>query len=138
MKISKDDEVNALVFYELGKIYLLVDDNKNALDSFNSALNFSPSFDVEFESRFESARLMKKLGKIDESANAFENMRYKGKFKDKLDRILIELGQIYFEKKQPEKALVIFKDVDTTYKLNQSSGIACMKIAEIYEKEYRN
>jgi len=131
LKVSKDDEINALVYYELGKIYLLVDDNKNALDSFNSALNFSPSFDIEFESRFESALLLKKLGKIDESANIFETMRYQGKFKDKLDRILIELGQIYYEKKHAEKALNIFKDVDTTYRQTQSSGIASMKIAKI-------
>jgi tetratricopeptide (TPR) repeat protein len=138
LKVSKDDEINALVYYELGKIYLLVDDNKNALDSFNSALNFSPSFDIEFECRFESALLLKKLGKIDESAKIFETMRYQGKFKDKLDRILIELGQIYYEKKQADKALIIFKDVDTTYRQTQSGGIAGMKIAKIYEKEYRD
>jgi TolA-binding protein len=81
---------------------------------------------------------MKKLGKIDESGNIFETMRYQGKFKDKLDRILIELGQIYYEKKQAQKALIIFKDVDTTYRLTQSGGIAGMKIAKIYEKEYRD
>lgn len=138
LKVSKDDEVNALVSYELGKIYILVNDDQNALDSFNSALNYSPTFDIEFECRFESARLLKKLNKIDESAAAFENMRYQGKFKDKLDRILNELGQIYYDKKQPDKALAIFKDVDTTYKRNQTGGIACMKIAEIYQKEYRD
>jgi len=138
LKVSKDDEVNALVYYELGKIYLLVEDYKNAFDSFNSALDFSPTFDVEFECRFESARLMKKLNKIDESAKAFEAMRYQGKFKDKLDRILIELSQIYYDKKQSEKALLLLKDVDTTYKQTRSSGIASMKIAEIYEKVYRD
>jgi outer membrane protein OmpA-like peptidoglycan-associated protein/predicted negative regulator of RcsB-dependent stress response len=138
LKVSKDDEINALVSYELGKIYILVNDDKNALDSFNSALNFSPTFDIEFESRFESARLMKKLNKIDESAKAFENLRYQGKFKDKLDRILIELAKIYYQQKQSDKAVIILKDVDTTYKQNQSGGIASLELGEIYEKEYRN
>jgi len=138
LKNSPDEETSALVCFELGKIYLSMDDNEKALAAFAEVLKYSPSFEVEFQSRLEHARLLKKLKKIDQSEEEFTNLQYSGKFKNNLDEVMVELGQIYYEKKEIKRAMNLFKEVDSTYRVNSSAGIAEMKIGQIYERVYRD
>lgn len=128
-----DEETAALVWYQLGKIYLLQKDEGKALQAFESVLKYSASFEIEFESRIEHAKLLGELGKLDESEEALIELRDEGKFKNQMDRILIEIGNIYFDKHEDEKAIEVFREVDSTYKKNPTAGIASMKLGEIYE-----
>lgn len=131
---STDDEISALVSYQMGKINLDLNDPKSALDAFTDVAKYSPTVDIDFKSRFESAKLLKTLKRVDESELAFNNLRYLGKFKNYLDQVLIEIGQIHIEKNQVNLAIDIFREVDTTYRQLPTSGIAEMKLAEIYHK----
>ncbi|MGK9368584.1 tetratricopeptide repeat protein [Melioribacter sp. Ez-97] len=133
LKNAEDDETVALIYYQLGKIYLLLDNKEKALESFARVLDFSPSFDVEFESRIEYARLMRDLGKVDESEELINDLLGEGKFKEQEDRIVLELGNIYYEKGDIDKALEIYKDIDTTYKKKNSAVSADIMIGKIYE-----
>lgn len=133
-----NDETKALVAYQLGKIYLKTNDNENALTSFASVLNFSPTFEIEFESRLEYAKLLKKLDRVDESETVLLDLRDRGKFNNQMDRILIEVGTLYYRKEQNDKAIEVFKEVDSTYKNSPTSGIAGFMLGEIYEKYYRD
>ncbi|AFN73673.1 TPR repeat-containing protein [Melioribacter roseus P3M-2] len=130
---AEDDETVALIYYQLGKIYLLLDNKEKALESFAKVLDFSPSFDVEFESRIEYARLLKDLGNVDESEELINDLLGEGKFKEREDRIVLELGNIYFEKGEIDKALDIYKDIDTTYKKKNTAVSADIMIGKIYE-----
>ncbi len=132
---SKDDEISALVAYQMGKIYLLLDDTENAFQAFSSVSKYSPTVDVDFKSRFESAKLLKSLKRLDESEKAFNDLRYLGKFKNYLDQVLIEVGQIDVEKDRINPAIDIFRDVDTTYRQFPTSGIAEVKLGDIYRKK---
>ncbi len=132
---SKDDEISALVAYQMGKIYLLLNDTENAFQSFSSVAKYSPTVDVDFKSRFESAKLLKSLKRMDESETAFNDLRYLGKFKNYLDQVLIEVGQIDIEKDRINPAIDIFRDVDTTYRQFPTSGIAEEKLGDIYRKK---
>ena len=132
---SKDDEISALVAYQMGKIYLLLDDTENAFQAFSSVAKYSPTVDVDFKSRFESAKLLKSLKRLDESEKAFNDLRYLGKFKNFLDQVLIEVGQIDVEKDRITPAIDIFRDVDTTYRQFPTSGIAEAKLGDIYRKK---
>ncbi|MHB9041536.1 MAG: tetratricopeptide repeat protein, partial [Melioribacteraceae bacterium] len=132
---SKDDEISALVAYQMGKIYLLLDDTENAFQAFSSVSKYSPTVDVDFKSRFESAKLLKSLKRLDESEKAFNDLRYLGKFKNYLDQVLIEVGQIDVEKDRINPAIDIFRDVDTTYRQFPTSGIAEAKLGDIYRKK---
>ena len=138
LSASKDDEISALVSYELGKIYLTLKDKTNALKAFEGVLKYSPTYDIEFQSRIEHARLLKDLNRIDESENELNDMRYAGKFKNYSDQVMIELGQIYYEKDNVKNALDIFREVDSTYKITPSSGIAEFKLGEIYKNKIRD
>ncbi|MCX6170388.1 MAG: hypothetical protein NTX65_13665 [Ignavibacteriales bacterium] len=132
---SKDDEICALVSYQMGKIYLQLNDAENAFQAFTSVSKYSPTVDIDFKSRFESAKLLKSLKRLDESETAFNDLRYLGKFKNYLDQVLIEIGQIYVEKDRINPAIDIFREVDTTYRQFPTSGIAEARLGEIYRKK---
>lgn len=133
-----NDEVSALISYQLGKIYLKIGEEEDALKAFASVLNFSPSFEIEFESRLEHARLLKQIGRINESEAELIDLRDRGKFNQQRDRILVELGQVYYDKKEFVKSVNIFKEVDSTYKFNPSAATASFKLGEIYERHFRD
>ncbi|MFA7229145.1 MAG: tetratricopeptide repeat protein [Melioribacteraceae bacterium] len=135
LKESDDDEISALVSFQMGKIYLNLDDEQSALDAFSGVTKYEPTVDVEFQSRFESAKLLKNLDRLGESEEAFDELRYMGKFKNYTDQVMIELGQIYYEKNNITQAVDIFREVDTMYRPYPTSGIAEMKLAEIFHKK---
>lgn len=134
----KNDETSALISFQLGKTYLKIGEEENALNSFESVLKYSPTFEIEFETRLEYAKLLKQLGRIDESETVLLDLRDRGKFNNQMDRILIEVGKVFYQKEQNDKALEVFKEVDSTYKNSPTSGIAGFMLGEIYEKYYRD
>ena len=105
LKNIDDDEIAALIWYQMGKIYMKQNDDENALNAFASVLNYSPTYEIEFESRLEHALLLKSINKLDESENELNDLSNEGKFKNQLDRILVELGKIYYDKNDDEKAI---------------------------------
>ncbi|MFA7420182.1 MAG: tetratricopeptide repeat protein [Melioribacteraceae bacterium] len=135
---SDDDAMKGLVAYQLGKIYQSLSDEQNALDTYASVLTYGPILEVELRSKLEHARLLKQLSKIEQSEDELSTMRDQGKFKNNLDEINIDLAQIYFETSRAEEAIDLLKDVDTTYKMLPSSGIASMKLGEVYEFAIRD
>ena len=50
-----DDELKAEVLFEMGKLYKLNQDYESAEKVFAQVENYSPSFDVDFSSKFEVA-----------------------------------------------------------------------------------
>jgi tetratricopeptide (TPR) repeat protein len=135
---SDDDEMNALIAYQLGRIYQKLSDEQNALDAFESVSKYSPTFEIERKSRLEYARLLKQLNKIEESEALLEEMSNQGKYKNNLDEIYIELAQIYDQRNDLEKAIDYYKEVDSTFVTSPNSGIAAFKLAELYEKKIRD
>lgn len=132
---SDDEELKALVSYQLGKIYLLTDDSENAAAAFGEVLNFEPSFQVEFDSKLEYARLLRKLKRDDESLTVLEDLRDQDKFKSNHDKVFLELAYIYRDKKDTAKAIDLLKQVDSTFKQTESSGLADFELAEIYQND---
>lgn len=133
-----NDETAALVWYQLGRIYYLLNEHENALNAFASVLNHSPTPDIEFESRLEYAKLLKDIGRIDDSEDALHDLFNQGKFKDQQDRIMLELGQIYNEKDELDKAIKVFMEIDSTYKQKPTAGIAQLMLGKIYEYKIRD
>ncbi len=138
VKTSENDEMKGLVSYQLGKLYQMLSDEENALETYSSVLNYSPTLEVEVRSKLERARLLKQLNKIDESEDELSDMRDQGKYKNNLDEINIDLAQIYFETKRFKDAVELLTDVDTTYRALPTSGIASMKLGEVYERGIMN
>ena len=133
-----DDELRAEVLYEKGLLNRLNKDFELAEKAFIEVEEFSPSFEIDFKSKFEVAKIKGELGDIDQSLVMLENLRAEDKYSDNWDKLDLEIGKILYDKNEIEKALDRFTEVDTTYKSTESAGIAGFYRAEILENFYKD
>ncbi len=138
LKFSDDDELSAKIAYQLGLVYIDLDEVQNASDAFTEVSEYSPDPTIEFNSKLESAKLQKQLGNIEESKTRLESLRDENKFEDKLDIIDLEIGRIQYEEGKLDEAMETFTRVDTTYKNSPSSGEAKFLKGFIWEEEYHD
>lgn len=133
-----DDELKAEVLFEMGNLHKLDNDFEAAEMAFALIDNYSPTFDIEFKSKFEVARLKGELGEIDESLSLLTELRDQDKFVDNWGDIDLEIGKIYYDRNQIEDALDKFTEVDTTYKRTESASIAGFYRGEILENHFHD
>ncbi len=134
LEVSTDDENNALVAFQMGKTYLELGEKENALKYFSSVLSYKPKIEIELQSRIQYAKLLKSLNRDQESEDELTTLSDQGKFRNFLDIIYLELGEIKVEKKEIETAIRLYKDIDTTFRQNPSSGIASYKLGNLYKE----
>lgn len=132
---SDDDEINAEVVYELGKLYNKVDDNKNAIASFSKVFDFSPSFDIEMEAKIELAKALGKENRNDEALEILEDMRTEDKYSTSYDLIDLETGLSLVKLDRIEEAISKLRDVDTLYVNSTGSGAAKYELGKIMEEK---
>lgn len=133
-----DNELKAEVLFEMGNLYKLVNEFEAAEMAFAQVDNYSPTFEVEFKSQFEVAKLKGELGEIDESLSLLNILRDQDKFIDNWGDIDLEIGKIYYDRNQFEDALDKFTEVDTTYKRTESASIAGFYRGEILENHFHD
>ena len=133
-----DDELKAQVLFEMGRLYKLNNDYESAEKVFAQVENYSPSFDVDFSSRFEVAILKGELGQVDESLSLLTNLRDEDKFVDNWGEIDLEIGKIFYDRNEIEDALEKFTIVDTTYRKTEAAGVAGFYRGEILENTYHD
>lgn len=132
---SDDDELNAEVVYELGKLYNKVNDNTNAISSFSKVFDFSPSFDIEMETKIELAKALGKENRNDEALEILEDMRTEDKYSTSYDLIDLETGLSLVKLDRIEEAISKLRDVDTLYVNSTSSGAAKYELGKIMEEK---
>lgn len=130
------EELKAEILYELGLLYLNNNELVEAKNSFEKVQNYSPNFEIDFNSKFELAKLSQKTGELDKSLELFEGLRAEDKFSDNWNLLDLQMAKIYYDQKEIEKALEKFTYVDTTYAKTVSSGTAQFYRAEILENYY--
>lgn len=136
IEISNDNKLNAQVAYRIGLIYLETGDEQEAVSSFESVLNYSPDFTTEFNSRFEIARLMKKLGRIDESRDMLNRLYNEGKYSTYWGDVFFELGLIEYENENYDKAFDVFSNVNKLYPTSKGAMEAQLMQGEIMRNVY--
>lgn len=135
---SDDDEINAEVVYELGKLYNKVSDNANAIASFSRVFDFSPSFDIEMETKIELAKALGKENRNEEALEILEDMRTEDKYSTSYDLIDLETGLSLVKLNRIDEAISKLRDVDTLYVNSTSSGAAKYELGKIMEEKYHN
>lgn len=138
VSVSRSKERNAELMYELGKLYLKVNDYDNAVKAFEDVFRYSPSYDVEFESRIELAKALRERGDKEQALDLFRTLRREDKNRDLFDIIDLEIGTTLTELGNYESAVEVFAAVDTTYRTKQTSGVAKYKLGEIFQYHYHN
>ncbi len=136
-EISPSDEYSAEVAYELGKIYLLQNNLEAAAAAFQSVSEYSPSFDIDFRSRLEFAKVNKELKDTEKSIEVLNSLRAEEKFKDNWDKVDLEIAEVFYLNGSISEALEKLFIIDTTYKKSESSGMANFRMAEIIEKDFQ-
>lgn len=132
---SDDDEINAEVVFELGKLYNKVNDNTNAITSFSKVFDFSPSFDIEMEAKIELAKALGKENRNEEALDILEDMRTEDKYSTSYDLIDLETGLSLVKLNRVEEAISKLRDVDTLYVNSTSSGAAKFELGKIMEEK---
>ncbi len=127
------DELRAEVLYELGFLYVQLEDFQEAEKALVQVEDYSPTPETEFKSRFELAKIQKNFGNTEKSLELLNELRDEGKFADNLDKIDLEIGKINYEIGNIELALDSFTEVDTSFTKTEAGGIACFYRAEIIE-----
>ncbi|MBK7104176.1 MAG: SPOR domain-containing protein [Ignavibacteriae bacterium] len=138
LKTDISDELRAEVLYELGSLYVLLENFQEAEKALILVEDYSPTPETEFKSRFELAKIQKDFGNTEKSLELLNELRDEGKFEDNLDKIDLEIGKINYEIGNVELALDSFTDVDTSFAKSEAGGIAGFYRAEIIENHFHN
>lgn len=138
IEVSDNDEVNAEVMYELGRLYIKTNDVNNAIASFEKVFDYSPSFNVELNSKIELSSALRKTEENERALSILEGIRNENKYYDSFDKIDLETGITLYSLGRVEESVDLLMKVDTTYASSVSSGIAKFKLGEIFEYHYKN
>jgi len=133
---SIPDETHAEITYELGLLYVSLNDYEKAVTAFEQVEDGSPSFEVEFKSQLEYAKAIKHLDREDEALELLEDLKDNTKYLENWDKVDLEIAQIHLDRNETELALELFTSVDTAYKKTESAGIAAFMRADIVEHIY--
>lgn len=135
LEYSDSDELNAQILYETGKLYLKMGEPENAERAFLLVSEYEPTYDIEFLSKLESAKVAKDLGNYEKSLELLNELADEDKYKDKLDQIDFQTAEVYYKQNEIDKALKKFTSMDSLYKNSSITGNAIYRRAEIIEKD---
>ncbi len=138
LDVSGDDEVNAEIEFELGKLYNDVGDTENAIASFKKVFNFSPTFDIQYGANIELGKALRENKQDEEAYNLFSDMRDNAKYIEDYDEIDLQSGITLMDLNRIDEAKNIFADVDTSYPNSLQAGYARFELAKIFETDYNN
>ncbi|MCX6149113.1 MAG: tetratricopeptide repeat protein [Ignavibacteriales bacterium] len=136
--VSGDKEMNASIMFELGKLYLKIEQPKNAAQAFADVQNYSPDFETEFNSKIEYGKVQRQLGNVQPSLEIFEEIKSKSIYNEFLDQTDLQIGLSLIGLNRYEDAFAQLTLVDSTYRQSPSSGAAKYYLGGIMEKNYKN
>ena len=138
IKVSKNSAVNAEVSYELGKLYELVQDNNNAIKSFENVKNYSPTFEIQFNSSVALAKALRNGNQSQKALDIFDKLKAEQKYSDSLATIDLQRGITLIKMNRIGDAMDQLKYVDTAFARTPSSGIASYELAYLYLNNFNN
>lgn len=137
-EIADDDELKALVYFEIGNLYYLTENFENATEFYKKVFEYSPDIDTEIKSSIRYGKALRESGRTEEALNFFSDLRKKDKFSESFAEIDLELGKSYAAQGDFTTALEQLTKVDTTYKGSPFAAIASLEIAKLYKDELLN
>lgn len=136
--VSDDDELNAIVAYQLGKFYLDMEDVENAVAALEKVFDYSPTYETELSASIELGRALRKAGKLERSLAVLDDLRSEDKYKESYDILDVELGLTYKDLGEMDEAISNLQFADTAYANSLNSGVAKYELGLIFEKNYKN
>lgn len=131
----EDDELDAEIAFELGKIYMLNGDTPNAVTAFQSVFEYSPTFEIDFSAKIELAKALRLNNQAELSLEILDELASDEKYKEDLDQIELQKGLALNSLGKTRQAIDMLIKVDTVYTRSISSSLARFELAKIYESE---
>jgi len=135
---SDDETIKAEVLYEMGKLYIKVNESQNAISAYNEVFEYSPSYEIEVGTKLELGKVLRTTGENEKALEIFEIMRSENKFSDVYDQVDLETGITLIELNRLDEALDKLEYVDTAYVATKTSGVAKYKLGELYQYNFQN
>ena len=135
---SSDDVINAQAQYQIGEIYLKLNDSNNAADAFAKVHNFSPSYDIELNAYVKEGKAFNQLEKHQEALEIFTDLRSEDKNSTSFDMLELETGITYKKLKDYDRAYNKLKMVDTAYASSIYAGAARYELGDLFEVDVPN
>ena len=138
IRSSDDETIKAEVLYEMGKLYIKVNESQNAISAYNEVFEYSPSYEIEVGTKLELGKVLRTTGENEKALEIFEIMRSENKFSDVYDQVDLEIGITLIELNRLDEALDKLEYVDTAYVATKTSGVAKYKLGELYQYNFQN
>ncbi len=138
LKNSDDDEMNARVWYELGKLYFKIQDYTNAQKAFSQAIDIASDYTIIYKSQIELAKSLRNGNKLEEAYNLLDEMRSEDKNAEYFPEIDLEIAMTLLKEDKIKDAKDLLVKVDTTYSGTAFSAIAKYRLGEINESYLLN
>jgi tetratricopeptide (TPR) repeat protein len=135
MTKRKSERVRPL--FILGQIYEMQGNYSKASEYYKEVLKNRPSYDMEFYAKIRRAKLGSKSGSSEEIKKLLVQMSRDGKYKDFLDQIYYELGQIVLNENNRAEARKDFnKSIASSTKNTDQRALSYLQLASMdYEDE---
>lgn len=129
------DPVNPVLYTELGKLYLAVNETEKAKGSFNKALELKNDY---LDARIQEILMFERENKLPEAIKELEDLVQNYSFDQQtissLPEILFQLGRLYFNNNQTNEAVAVFERMVTLFPTYSNAyyslGVAYTKIGE--------
>ncbi|MGE5439125.1 MAG: tetratricopeptide repeat protein [Bacteroidota bacterium] len=136
VKTSDDDQMNANVMYELGKLYLKINKPEDAAKAFAEVQNYDPTYDIEYGAKLQYGKVQRKLGNFEPALEIFRDIDDEAKYNAYRDSTELQIGLTYIDLKRYDDAFSQLRLVDTSYKQSPNSGVAQFYLGEMMETHY--
>ncbi len=136
-KNNTNNDINALVKFELGELYTKLEDYEKAAQSYNEVELYSSSFELEFNARIRYGKMLLYLDRNREALAVFNELKNEQKYAEYYDQIDIATGMAYRSLGDYQKALEIFYTIDTAYASSPQLGNSRYELAELYEYDLK-
>lgn len=136
--VYDDDLTRAQIYYELGNLYTIMEENDNAISAYEKVFDNSPDFDLQIIATIKYAKALRTGGRTKDALEVFEDIRSEDKYLASFNEIDFEIGKTLVELGEYNSALDQFRIVDSTYKNTPFASASKFEIGELYRTKFLN
>ena len=78
LEVSEDDEINAVVWNEVGNLNMQIENYENAVTAYQNVFENSPDYDLEVTAKINLGKALRAFGEDQQALTLFEDMRLMG------------------------------------------------------------
>ncbi len=136
--LGETSEKRSQAYFKVAEMYALEQDYKEAESAYRKAGNLSNVYTGDFRGRFGSARMMARQGDYGDALDELFDLRDEVNFREFFGEIDVEIGHVYRDDGDLEKAIDQYRYVDTlaAYARTVPAADAQYALGQLYETRF--